>query len=200
MQQRKGKYERVATEEHEDGEIRAEDERMAERERRKKIWVDRLNWMSVKAHASFWVVAASSVIYYTNFFRVIWEHPNVNYLFFRLGLMGLGINIAIIFYLSIYLPYIARVEEEWDIYCPRVIPVATVVGISNSICFSVALWPVWGWVTLIILAVLFMGLMMTAHFLPSGFLGTVLISAIFFGASYTVHIIPHEGLWHKNAI
>eukprot|EP00744_Colponema_vietnamica_P006835 GILI01009901.1.p1 GENE.GILI01009901.1~~GILI01009901.1.p1 ORF type:complete len:208 (+),score=42.28 GILI01009901.1:41-625(+) len=167
-----------------------------EREKQKRLWVERLEWLNRKAHALFWVALACAVIYYSNFFRVIWECPYVNRIFFNLGLICVGVNIAITFYLSVYLPYIAKVTQEWDEYCPRVIPTATIVGCSAFVLFLFGLWPVWGWLTILILFSLFMGFLMSAHFLPDGFLGSLSMAIIFFGASFTSHVIPHEGLWH----
>lgn len=47
------------------------------------------------------------------------------------------------------------------------IPTATIVGVVSAICYICAFWPVWGLLTPGILALFFIGSLMTAHFLPA---------------------------------
>lgn len=87
--------------------------------------------------------------------------------YFNVALTCTGINLCITFYLAVYLPYIKRMHLEWNVYCPRMIPTATVTGVVASFCFICAFWPVWGLFTPGILALFFIGALMTAHFLPA---------------------------------
>ena len=43
--------------------------KLLKREARKRKWVRRLNWLSARIQAIFWVALASLVVYKTNFFR-----------------------------------------------------------------------------------------------------------------------------------
>ncbi len=52
---------------------------------------------------------------------------------FSLGLICIGICLALAFYLVVYLPYVARIELDWEVYCPRVIPTATVAGLLSCV-------------------------------------------------------------------
>jgi hypothetical protein len=79
----------------------------------------------------------------------------------------MGVNICITAYLAVYLPYIKRIHLEWSVYCPRMIPAATVVGAVATFALVFAFWPVWGLLTPGLLALFFIGSLMTAHFLPS---------------------------------
>jgi hypothetical protein len=79
------------------------------------------------------MAVASYVLYNTNFFRQVWENPHVNRFFLDIALTGLGINIAIMMYLTLYLPYIAKIEEDWETYCPKLIPVMTLSGLISFI-------------------------------------------------------------------
>jgi hypothetical protein len=72
------------------------------------------------------------ILYKTNFFRQVLENPDTNSVFMDISFTCLGINIALMIYLALYLPYIAGVEEDWEKYCPKVIPVMTFSGL---ICF-----------------------------------------------------------------
>lgn len=86
--------------------------------------------------------------------------------YFHAGLVCAGINVCITAYLAIYLPYVKRIHLEWSVYCPRMIPTATVVGVIATFAFILAFWPVWGLFTPGLLALFFIGSLMTAHFLP----------------------------------
>ena len=52
---------------------------------------------------------------------------------FNLGMVALGVEVIIMIYLTIYLPYIARIHLEWSVYCPRVIPAGAVFGVIMTI-------------------------------------------------------------------
>ncbi|ETI33443.1 hypothetical protein F443_19878 [Phytophthora nicotianae P1569] len=122
---------------------------------------------STRLHAFLWVAAAGLVAYGTDFFRVIITDPRVKRGFFQVALVCTGINICITAYLAVYLPYIKRIKLEWSVYCPRMIPTATIVGVVAAFCYICAFWPIWGLLTPGLLGLLFIGALMTAHFLPS---------------------------------
>jgi hypothetical protein len=94
------------------------------------------------------------VVYYTNFFHVLFSDPKVDRydvwqvvkhhltmihvlkrccpsgrLYFNIATICFGINCCIAFYLTVWLPYVKRIEIDWNIYCPRMIPTATGVGV-----------------------------------------------------------------------
>lgn len=49
-----------------------------EAEERKKSRAERMENINNKIHALLWVVAAGTVLYYTDFFRVLLEDPKVD--------------------------------------------------------------------------------------------------------------------------
>jgi len=159
-----------------------------------KKWVKRLNWVWRKLSAAFWVGLSCLVIYYTNFFRVIWESPLVNRTYFYLALACLGFNMTMLAYLAIWCSVIKGIEEPWE--NNKAIPVMALVGFSTAVLFFFAFWPVWGFLTLVIQFVFFLGFINSGHFLPSGTLGSICMFVIFFGAFFTSELIPHEGLAH----
>lgn len=79
---------------------------------------------------------------------------------------------------------------------PKAVPVMSVVAVLTVIFFFFALWPVWGFLTMVIQLVFFLGFISAGHFLPGGAAGSILMFAIFFGAFFTSELIPHEGLAH----
>jgi len=178
--------------EDEDG----EDEHMDERTRNRKVWVRRLDTIWVKINALFWIAASCYTIWFTNFFRVIWEHPGVRRPYLNLGFTFLGFNIALLIYLTIYLETYKKIKIPWDTYEPRAIPALIIAAVLSFVLFTIALWPVWGIFIVLIQMIFFMGFLNSGHFLPGEFLGTLCMFAIFFGAFFTSEYIPHEGFGH----
>eukprot|EP00930_Biecheleria_cincta_P020439 TRINITY_DN15382_c0_g1_i1.p1 TRINITY_DN15382_c0_g1~~TRINITY_DN15382_c0_g1_i1.p1 ORF type:complete len:221 (+),score=25.76 TRINITY_DN15382_c0_g1_i1:54-716(+) len=169
---------------------------LSEREIAKKKWVKRLNWIWRKIMAAVWVGLACFTIWYTNFFRVIWESPLVNRTYFYMGLACLTFNMTMLAYLALWCAEVQGIENPWETKHPKAIPVMAVVGFSTLWLFFFAFWPVWGMMTFVIQLVFFLGFINSGHFLPSGTPGAVLMFVIFFGAFFTSEFIPHEGLAH----
>jgi hypothetical protein len=75
-------------------------------------------------------------------------------------------NIGIFVYLTVWLPYILKITAPWDIYCPNMIPLATGLGVACAFFCMVAMWPVWGILTPLYTAILVIGFIFSAHFIP----------------------------------
>eukprot|EP00499_Haloplacidia_sp_CaronLabIsolate_P015709 CAMPEP_0196769758 /NCGR_PEP_ID=MMETSP1104-20130614/736_1 /TAXON_ID=33652 /ORGANISM="Cafeteria sp., Strain Caron Lab Isolate" /LENGTH=165 /DNA_ID=CAMNT_0042139861 /DNA_START=24 /DNA_END=518 /DNA_ORIENTATION=+ len=136
-----------------------EEERTREKRRRR----ERIEWFSTKMHAILWVAASATTIYLTDLVNVIMYSQDVDRAYLNISIVCLGIFTALLLYLSVYLPYIARIHLEWSVYCPRVIPTATAVGVAGTIAMIMALWPVYGLLTPLILGILFVGFLMSFH-------------------------------------
>lgn len=156
----------------------------------KKIRAERADRISAKLHALVWVIVAVALIYFTDFFDLIcsdklnryfiymhvltsftlFSHPAPSFLILRfalnLAIVCLFSNIGIFLYLTVYLPYILKVTAPWDIYCPNMIPISTMLGVAFTLCFMLAFWPVWGILTPLYVAILLVGLIFSAHFVP----------------------------------
>ncbi|CAE8685935.1 unnamed protein product, partial [Polarella glacialis] len=135
-------------------------------------------------------------IWYTNFFRVIWESPLVNRTYFYLALACLAFNMSMLAYLAVWCSIFEKIEEPWETKHPKAVPVMALVGFTTMFLFFFAFWPVWGFLTFAIQLVFFLGYINAGNFLPSGNLGSILMFVIFFGAFFTSELIPHEGLAH----
>ena len=122
--------------------------------------------ISTKIHALIWCILAGVTLVSTDFLVVIFESDKVNRLYFNLALICIAINTVIGFYLCIYVPYIARIDLPWEVYCPRMIPALTIIGTLCGVLLLKALWPVWGFLTPLILTSLGMGAMFSLHFMP----------------------------------
>lgn len=79
----------------------------------------------------------------------------------------LGIQVVLALYLIVYLPFWKRLDSSaWSVYCPRVIPTATALGIVSIVLLVRACWPVWGCLTPLILGIQAMGALFALHFVP----------------------------------
>jgi hypothetical protein len=125
----------------------------------------------------------------------VWENERTNSFFLDLALTGMGINVALMIYLTLYLPYIAKIEEDWETYCPQLIPVMTFGGVVSFLCAVIGLWPIWGFLTIIYMVILFLGYTMAMTFLPGGLIGTLLFWTLTFGMAFINHLMPHEAVW-----
>ena len=90
----------------------------------------------------------------------------MNRFFFYVGLAGFGGWLSMAAYLILYLKYIRKIPGEWEEYWPQAIPIATVCAVSSLVAFCVAFWPVWSWLTIPCVFVLFLGVLNLAHFVP----------------------------------
>jgi hypothetical protein len=162
------------------------------REERKKKWVGRLNHLSDRIHSIFWVLASVLTIYYSNFFYNIWENEKMNSLFFALSLISFGIFSS----LTIYASFLVPSFDDIEVTSPKLIPTATLFGF---ICFNstlIAIWPVWGWYSPLMLVTMMMGYLMAGTFMPKGNTGSVLYLIFLVGSFFSSRFIPHQGVLH----
>lgn len=79
----------------------------------------------------------------------------------------LGIQVVLATYLIVYLPYCKQLDSSaWPVYCPRIIPMASVVGVVTVLLLVRACWPVWGFLTPLILGIQGMGVLFALQFVP----------------------------------
>lgn len=171
----KQRYSRVPTNEE-------ENRRAANKKRRSEA----AEQIATKIQALAWVLVGAFVTYETDLPFVLLSDPDVNRFWFNIAAACFTMNSVLCFYLTIWLPYIQRVTTEWNVFCPRVIPTMTAIGVicgfshasrvSNT-PFAIfrhharrrlirGLWPVWGLLTPFILALVFMACLMSLHFIP----------------------------------
>ena len=143
----------------------------------------------------FWVGISSLIIYKTNFFRQVWENPNVSPMFMNLALIALGVNLAILIYVTLIMPLQGKEPDIEKV--PQLIPVMTVAGVFLPIFLIVALWPIWGFLTPIYILVLTFGYIFSLTFLPDGKCGTIVFWILMIGIATLSHELPHAGYEHS---
>eukprot|EP00903_Cladosiphon_okamuranus_P019603 g18028.t2 len=131
--------------------------------RRRSQLADRI---SNKLHALFWALVGATVVYRTDFIRVLMEDERVDRVWFNIGVVCFSVNVVILAYLTVWLPHVRGIKVSWNVYSPRAIPAATVVGLICAVALNVSLWNVWGFLTPLILFAVFIGCLFSLHFVP----------------------------------
>ena len=125
---------------------------------------------SDKLFAAAWVSVAAAVAYWANVWHVLTAPADspANHALLQLAAICVGINTVLFLYLIVYLPYIKGLTDSsaWDVYCPRVIPTATAVGVLCSLLLIRATWPVWGFLAPLVLGIEGLGVLFSLHFVP----------------------------------
>jgi hypothetical protein len=142
-----------------------------------------------------WVGLAAGCLYYSNFFYQLFHNPKILEPFFTVSMACYSVVIILTVFISFVLPLVYKIENVEE-YNPRLIPIATVFGVVAVISLLVAIWPVWGYSSLLIFVLLFKGFFEVSVFLPGGNLGSVLFIMANALAVFSYKIIDHEGYLH----
>ena len=126
-----------------------------------------------------WTVSAYFIARYTSLFHTILTDERILRPVLNTSIALFSINGMLIIYLTVYLPCIkfrqlklanskisASSSAFWDVYCPRVIPTMTVCGLVGSFLLVRACYPVWGFLSPLILGWVALGAFFSLHFIP----------------------------------
>eukprot|EP00899_Mesostigma_viride_P020695 jgi/Mesvir1/28627/Mv24188-RA.1 len=109
-----------------------------------------------KLEALAWCLVATGVVYFGDWHRnlvdLIIHDPRISRRPLWLGSVCVVLNLAIFLYLVLWLPRTKREQRDWTVAAPRAIPSATAAGLLATVFFLVALWPIYGLLTPIVLA------------------------------------------------
>ena len=116
------------------------------------------------------MIAAACVVYYGDMYRVVLHDSRVLRLYLRLAYVCMAGVFSGIFYmaawvkkdapfsssncslLTLFLSQIPLTEkvpvDDFNIYSPKVVQGTVICSLTAFLLFNIALWPVWGWVTL----------------------------------------------------
>ncbi|XP_028600151.2 transmembrane protein 128 [Podarcis muralis] len=115
-------------------------------------------------HSAFWILASIATTYYIEFFKVVKEIIQQESWWFILGICLLIISLSVAFYCIIYLEWYHGIED-YDATYPALIPITTASFIAAAVCFNISLWPIWSFLTPVVLFVQFMGIVMLVSLL-----------------------------------
>ena len=115
----------------------------------------------------------------------------------------MGLNVAIGVYAGLYLPLRGLDYEE--VLGDRVHIIGATSGMISFISYlilnfrlTIAVWKVYSWWTLPLIFLLFMGFIMSSHFVPNNQFGSYIFSFIFLLVCFSAYIIEHEGYLHTS--
>ncbi|CAB1315447.1 unnamed protein product, partial [Coregonus sp. 'balchen'] len=95
----------------------------------------------INRHSVFWIVASVGLTYYFDCLRVITENGDIKSWWFNVGVILLGICLALAMFCIVYLEWFKGIQHyDHD--------------------FNIALWPVWSFLTPVLLFTQFMGVVM----------------------------------------
>jgi len=134
----------------------------------KKVQAKHVERIQAKVHAFVWVALAIGSMYYVDFVDVAMNNDKVRRGCLNASVVCLVCNLCLLCYLIIYLPLFESIHSQmWDIHCPNVIPILTVLGLSTIVLLNIAFWPVWGLLTPVLIFFMTMGFLLVGHFIPS---------------------------------
>jgi len=141
-----------------------DDEHEIARRSRKQL----MDKISAYIHTIGWCIGAIFIIYYGDVWKVITIDPRVNTTFLWFGiceLIGLGI---VMLYLALYIPCTEKIRViDYNKFCPRACQTGAALGFTSYFCFLIASWPVWQYVTPIMLVVLYFAAILFPNFFPN---------------------------------
>ena len=86
---------------------------------------------------------------------------------FYLGVVACFLFISIFVYLNLYFTHVRKIKfeyDQWKIYAPYAIPIATVCMLLSGLFFTLAFWPLWTYLTPFILFAEFLGVIAVLSF------------------------------------
>ena len=87
-------------------------------------------------------------------------------LWFVVAFGSLAVNLCVLAYLIVRHDFHRR-GSKWETEAAWSLPVSSLFGIASFCGFGVLLWPIYGWGTPVVEAVLCMGFLMFTYFMPS---------------------------------
>eukprot|EP00919_Chromeraceae_sp_WS-2016_P058238 GHVR01138364.1.p1 GENE.GHVR01138364.1~~GHVR01138364.1.p1 ORF type:complete len:111 (+),score=0.54 GHVR01138364.1:3795-4127(+) len=108
---------------------------------------------------------------------------------------GYTIIVALIIYSSFILPIFYGIKSIEE-YNPKLVPLGAVVGVVSVVSLLIAIWPIWGFSSILIFITLWKGFFSLAVFLPGGYFGNILFFMINIGTVFSFYVIEHEGYFH----
>ena len=119
-----------------------------------------------KIHAGFWVVISILILYYTDLIHQITSDKRIERFSLTIAITSLSINLVLVLYSTIWLPYMMKTKVPIEIYAPKLVPISALLAIITIIMFMYALWPIYGLLTPLLILILTLGLLLSCHFIP----------------------------------
>ncbi|KAM3831430.1 transmembrane protein 128 [Vipera latastei] len=115
-------------------------------------------------HSAFWILSSIAITYYVEFFKTVKEIIQKESGWFVLGSCLLAVSLSVAFYCIIYLEWYHGIADYETSY-PTLVPITTACFIAAAVSFNISLWPVWSFLTPLVLFIQFMGIVMLVSLL-----------------------------------
>ncbi|KAJ0023081.1 hypothetical protein NQD34_002980 [Periophthalmus magnuspinnatus] len=113
----------------------------------------------INRHSVFWIAAAVAVTYYVDFFSLLLHSDNINRWWLNVGLLLLSLCLSLALFCIVYLEWFKGISH-YDQEYPAVPAITTAAFIAASCSLNLALWPLWSFLTPLLLFTQFMGAVM----------------------------------------
>jgi hypothetical protein len=140
-----------------------ESSRVARRKRRSLL----AELYATRLHAALWVAGAGAGAYWSDLWNVVRSDANVSRVWLNAGLTLFVVSAALVLYMALWVPRVLKVDLDPAVYSPWMLPVTAAISCLCGLCLIVGLWPVYGLLTPALLGLLWVGSLMSAHFLPA---------------------------------
>ena len=144
-----------------------------EDERESSVTQQWLEYAWRKLLALLWILVALALAVYLQLPDIVLTgatrdkpHRPMNGFLFNVALACFGGWGCIAAYLIVWVKYVQKDTREWEEVSPRAIPIATILAVLSLFSFCGAFWPLWGFLSVPIVFMLFLGVLNTAHFVP----------------------------------
>ncbi|CAI0389652.1 unnamed protein product [Linum tenue] len=131
------------------------------------------SWVEILENL-LWIASSLFIVYYgdrhSNLIYLLWHDGRIRRMPLYFGMAGVGFNVLIFLYTSLFAWSDRRFDEKWELSSLSALPWVTVLGLVSFCLFSVALWPIWSFLTIPLLFTLFMAFMII---FPSVIVGTL---------------------------
>ena len=117
-----------------------------------------------KIEALCWVIVAFIVFTQTDFLRNLLKNPEANQLFLKIYLVSVGASFSVIFFVSVVLPI--QGYQNFEDYSPYILAVNNFFMIFAFLSCIVAVYPIYGLWSLLMVPVMVFGFLMITHFIP----------------------------------
>ncbi|KAF5195798.1 testis- and ovary-specific PAZ domain protein [Thalictrum thalictroides] len=119
-----------------------------------------------------WIASTIFIIYFgdqrSNFVYILWHDDRIRRAPLYIGMVGVFLNFGIFSYMNLLAWGIRKTDEKLEVIAPSLAPLVTLLGIVSFCLFSIALWPIWSFLSLPLLFTLFMACMVISPFLMFG--------------------------------
>ncbi|GAB4832877.1 hypothetical protein Ancab_006894 [Ancistrocladus abbreviatus] len=125
------------------------------------------SWIEVMENV-LWIASAAFIIYFgdrhSNLIYLLWHDDRIRRIPLYLGLVSILLNAAYSFYSRFSSSGVGKYSEKLDIIGDSALPLVT-LGLISFCLFTLALWPIWSFLTLPLVFTLFMVCMVVSPYL-----------------------------------